>query len=148
MLIKFNTTDEKYNPSKADNASAGFDLKARVESGSVVLEGNSEIVIPLGVRMNIPEGFEGVIRGRSGLWFKHGINIGQEGTIDAGYLGEICVKLINTTPNPYTITDGERVCQIVFHELHHIELSHIDKESFDGIKTERGEGGFGHSGRI
>lgn len=149
MEIKFTAIEERYKPTKADNLSAGLDLKARLNTcGSVCLLPGIPVTIPTGLKINIPEGYEGQVRGRSGLWFKKNVTIGQEGTIDAGYLGEIGVRLLNLGTEPVTILDGERIAQIVFNKLPEIEMTEVTADEFSEFTSERGAGGFGHSGRM
>lgn len=147
MEIKFTAIEERYKPTKADNLSAGWDLKARLETRTMTLKAHTTAVVKSGLKIQIPEGYEAQVRGRSGLWFKHGITIGHTGTIDAGYLGEIGIKLSNESDSDYVITDGERVAQMVICKLPDVQLQEVTAEEFSQFTSERGEGGFGHSGK-
>jgi dUTP pyrophosphatase len=122
--------------------SSGMDLCAAVKEKQVVRAG-SITVVPTGIAVAIPQGFEAQIRPRSGLAFKHGISIiNAPGTIDADYRGEIKVGLINLGERPYTISRGDRIAQMVIQKVYQaqLELANTLQE------TERNEGGFGHTG--
>ena len=100
-------------------------------------------LIPTGLALAIPAGFEGQIRPRSGLALKHGITlINSPGTIDSDYRGEIGLPVINLGPRPYTIRRGERLAQLVIQRIYRANLQETDRLE----STERGQGGFGHSG--
>lgn len=122
--------------------SAGCDLVADIAEQIELLPGDS-VLIPTGVRIALPEGYEGQIRGRSGLNCNHGI-ICPTGTIDADYRGELKVKLYNLGKRPYVIMPQERVAQLVICpvvQAKWIEVAYLDD-------TERGESGFGGTGRV
>lgn len=122
--------------------SSGLDLKANI-NGSIELKPFNRILVPTGLYMSIPEGFEAQIRGRSGLALNHGISLANGiGTIDSDYRGEIGIILINLSNKPYIINNGDRIAQMVFIKYEKVEL--IEVEKLDN--TNRGEGGFGHSG--
>ena len=100
-------------------------------------------MVPTGIYIALPEGYEAQIRPRSGLAAKHGLTVlNTPGTIDADYRGEIKVILVNLSPEPFVIEDGERVCQMVIAKHEHVEWKEV--ETLD--ETERGAGGFGHTG--
>jgi dUTP pyrophosphatase len=121
---------------------SGMDLCAAVKSEQV-LEVGAIKAIPTGIAMAIPEGFEGQVRPRSGLAFKHGISIiNSPGTIDADYRGEIMVALINLGGEPYTVRRGDRIAQLVIQKVYQASLEVVG--ALD--ETERNEGGFGHTG--
>ena len=121
---------------------SGMDICCTLESKKV-LEVGSVGVIPTGIAMSIPEGFEVQVRPRSGLAFKHGIGIvNSPGTIDADYRGEIKIALINWGQRPYTIHRGDRIAQLVVQKVYKGRLEVVD--SLD--ETVRNEGGFGHTG--
>ena len=102
-------------------------------------------LIPTGVFIQLPEGYEAQIRPRSGLAVKHGVSIvNAPGTIDADYRGEIKVVLVNLSNEIFTVNDGERICQMVISKHERIEWNEV--EMLD--ETERGEGGFGHTGKF
>jgi len=119
-----------------------MDLCAAVKQNQVI-EAGSIMVIPTGIAIALPPGFEAQIRPRSGLAFKHGIGIiNAPGTVDADYRGEIKVALINLGEGPYTIRRGDRVAQMVIQKVYQAELQVVDALE----ETERNEGGFGHTG--
>ena len=123
--------------------SAGMDLRAFVDE-AIVLKPMQRALIPTGLYMELEEGFEAQIRPRSGLAFKHGITVlNSPGTIDADYRGELKVLLINLSNENFEINSGERIAQMI--------IAKHDKATIEEVKelssTERGEGGFGHTGR-
>jgi dUTP pyrophosphatase len=129
-------------PAYLSSGAAGMDLTAALE-GEVALAPGEIRLIPTGLALAIPEGFEGQIRPRSGLALKHGITlINSPGTIDSDYRGEIGLPLINLGPRPYTIRRGERLAQLVIQRVYRANLQETDHLE----TTERGQGGFGHSG--
>jgi len=129
-------------PAYLSSGAAGMDLAAALE-GEVALAPGEIQLIPTGLALAIPEGFEGQIRPRSGLALKHGITlINSPGTIDSDYRGEIGLPVINLGPRPYTIRRGERLAQLVIQRIYRANLQETDHLE----KTERGQGGFGHSG--
>lgn len=122
--------------------SAGMDIRANLDN-PVVVEPMQRILIPTGLYMALPEGFEAQIRPRSGLALKHGIGIlNSPGTIDADYRGEIGIILINLSDKSFEIKDGERICQMVVKEFCRVEWEETDTLE----ETDRGAGGFGHTG--
>src|SRR5690606_35029886 len=109
----------------------------------IVLKPLDRVLIPTGIYMSIPDGYEAQIRARSGLALKHGICLANGiGTIDSDYRGEIGVILVNLGKEEYIINKGDRIAQIVFLKYERVEFKEVD--SLDD--TERGEGGFGHTG--
>lgn len=123
--------------------SAGMDLRANI-STPVELKPLERAIIPTGLFIELPEGFEAQIRPRSGLAAKHGLTVlNSPGTIDADYRGEIKVILVNLSNQPFVINDGERICQMVVSKHETVVWS----ETVLLSETERGEGGFGHTGR-
>ncbi len=129
-------------PSYATEHSAGMDVRANLDS-PVTLAPMQRVLVPTGLRIALPHGYECQIRPRSGLALKHGITVANApGTIDADYRGEIGVILINLSSEPFVINDGERICQMVIAPYSRVEWE--PAESLDA--TERGEGGFGHTG--
>lgn len=130
-------------PAYATPLSAGMDIRANL-SEPVVLNPLERKLIPTGLYIALPEGYEAQMRPRSGLALKHGITLlNTPGTIDADYRGEIGVILINLSNEPFTIQDGERICQMVITTHSQVEWRPV--EQLD--ETERGEGGFGHTGK-
>ncbi|WP_025001838.1 dUTP diphosphatase [Prevotella dentasini] len=129
-------------PAYATSQSAGMDLRANLET-PVVLRPMERRLIPTGLHIALPEGFEAQIRPRSGLALKHGITVlNTPGTVDADYRGEIMVLLINFSTEDFTINAGERIAQMVIARYEQAEL--IEVEALD--ETGRGTGGYGHTG--
>jgi dUTP pyrophosphatase len=129
-------------PAYLSSGAAGMDLAAALE-GEVALAPGEIQLIPTGLALAIPAGFEGQIRPRSGLALKHGITlINSPGTIDSDYRGEIGLPVINLGRRPYTIRRGERLAQLVIQRVYRASLQETDRLD----PTERGSGGFGHSG--
>lgn len=129
-------------PTYATTQSAGMDLRANLDS-PIELQPMQRALIPTGLRIALPPGYEAQVRPRSGLALKHGITVlNTPGTIDADYRGEIGIILINLGSQPYTIADGERIAQMVIARCEQSQL--IPVTTLD--TTERGQGGFGHSG--
>lgn len=129
-------------PTYATSQSAGMDLRANLEE-PVVLHPMERRLIPTGLHIALPEGYEAQVRPRSGLALKYGLTVlNAPGTIDADYRGEIGVVLINLSQEDFTINDGERIAQLVVARYEQVEFSLV--ETLD--ETERGEGGYGHTG--
>ena len=129
-------------PQYATEQSAGMDLRANLDS-PVELKPLERKLIPPGLYMALPKGYEAQVRPRSGLAIKKGITVlNSPGTIDADYRGEICVILINLSDQPFLINDGERIAQMVIARHEQAEWEQVDVLD----ETERGAGGFGHSG--
>lgn len=129
-------------PEYATTGAAGMDLKADIDE-PYVIEAKSSIIIPTGIYIGLPDGYEAQIRSRSGLAFKYDIQA-HVGTIDADYTGEIKVKLFNHSDNKFVVQPGERIAQMIINKIEKVEW----KEVTELKKTERGEGGFGSTGRI
>lgn len=129
-------------PAYSTPDSAGMDLRASL-SEPVELAPMQRALIPTGIYIALPKGYECQIRPRSGLALKHGVTVlNSPGTIDADYRGEICVILVNLSDKPFVVNNGERICQMVVTRYNRVEWEHVD--SLD--ETERGAGGFGHTG--
>ena len=129
-------------PHYATEHSAGMDLRANLNA-SIILAPGQRALVPTGLFMELPEGTEAQVRPRSGLAFKHGITVlNAPGTIDADYRGEVGVLLINHGQEPFEVKDGERVAQLVVARYVRVAF----EESDDLRGTERGAGGFGHTG--
>lgn len=129
-------------PQYATELSAGVDLRANIEA-PIELRPMERKLVPTGLFMALPPGFEAQVRPRSGLAIKHGITVlNTPGTIDADYRGEVCVILINLSDEPFVIADGERIAQMVIARHEQAEWEQVEVLS----ETERGAGGFGHSG--
>jgi len=130
-------------PAYATALSAGLDLRANIDA-PIVLEPLQRTLVPTGLFMALPPGVEAQVRPRSGLAIKHGITVlNSPGTIDADYRGEVCVILVNLSSEPFTINDGERIAQMVV--ARHEQVEWLPTETLE--ETERGAGGFGHSGK-
>ena len=129
-------------PAYMSEGAAGMDLYANVKE-EVTVEKGSIKLIPTGIRIALPEGFEAQIRPRSGLALKNGISlVNSPGTIDSDYRGEIGVIVINLGENDFVVKRGDRIAQMVINRYEKVEWT----ECADLDETERGEGGFGHSG--
>lgn len=119
-----------------------MDLRANIDS-PVTLQPMERRIIPTGLHIALPEGYEAQVRPRSGLALKHGITVlNSPGTIDADYRGELGVLLVNLSAEPFVVTEGERIAQMVIARHETAELCLV--EQLD--ETERGEGGYGHTG--
>ena len=129
-------------PAYATPQSAGMDLRANLDA-PVTLRPLERRLIPTGLHIALPEGYEAQVRPRSGLALKHGLTVlNAPGTIDADYRGEIGVVLINLSDKDFVVSDGERIAQLVVARCEQGEL--VSVASLD--ETERGEGGYGHTG--
>ena len=121
---------------------AGMDLRAAI-ADSLVLPPGERALVPTGLRVAIPEGYEAQVRPRSGLAIRHGVTVANApGTIDADYRGPLCVGLVNLSQTPYTINRGDRIAQLIVAPVSRADLI-VVKELDD---TARGTGGFGHTG--
>ena len=137
IVNKGNQPLPKYETSQ----SAGMDLRANIDK-PILLKSLDRKLIPTGLHIALPEGYEAQIRPRSGLAIKHGITcLNTPGTIDADYRGDIGVILVNLSHEDYVVQPGERIAQMVINKFEHAEFEIV--ESLD--ETERGEGGFGHT---
>ncbi len=124
-------------------ASAGLDLRANIEE-AVQIEPLQRALIPTGLFIELPIGYEAQIRPRSGLAFKHGITVlNSPGTIDADYRGEIKILLINLSNESFIVNDGERIAQMIIAKHEQIDWQVVEKLS----DTDRGAGGYGHTGK-
>jgi dUTP pyrophosphatase len=130
-------------PEYATTLSAGMDIRANIDS-PIVLKPLERKLIPTGLFIELPAGYEAQIRPRSGLAIKKGITVlNSPGTIDADYRGEVCIILVNLSSDNFEIVDGERICQMVIAK--HAQAEWIEVEVLG--ETERGAGGFGHTGK-
>ena len=143
--MKIQIINESHHPlpQYATPQSAGLDLRANLDA-PITLQPMERRLVPTGLRIALPQGYEAQVRPRSGLALKHGITLlNTPGTIDADYRGEIGIILVNLSAEPFTIADGDRIAQLViarYEQAEWTEVSTLDT-------TERGEGGFGHSGK-
>jgi dUTP pyrophosphatase len=141
--VKIRNTSTNELPEYATSGAAGMDLRAYLET-SVTLHPLERKLIPTGLFMEIPVGYEVQIRPRSGLAFKHGITVlNSPGTIDSDYRGEVGVLLINLSQEPFVIENGERIAQMVVAAHGQVQWEPADELS----GTQRGEGGFGSTGK-
>lgn len=143
MVVKIVNKSKHPNPEYSTPLSAGMDVRANLDQ-PVVLKPLERALIPTGLFIELPQGFEAQIRPRSGLAIKKGITVlNTPGTIDADYRGEIGIILINLSNEDFVINDGDRICQMIIarHETIRWENVEILQE------TERGSGGFGHTGK-
>ena len=130
-------------PEYATPGAAGMDVRAYLPDGPMVLGTLERALIPTGLRIQLPRGYECQIRPRSGLAIKHGISlVNTPGTVDCDYRGEIGVILINLSKEPFTVKDGERICQMVITRYTRVEWEQVGRID----TTVRGDGGFGHTG--
>lgn len=130
-------------PAYATELSAGMDIRANL-SEPITLKPLERCLIPTGLYLSLPQGFEAQIRPRSGLAIKKGVTVlNSPGTIDADYRGEVCIILINLSAEPFVIEDGERIAQMVI--ARHEQIIWNEVEILD--ETARGAGGFGHTGK-
>ena len=130
-------------PEYATEQSAGVDLRANLDA-PIVLKPLQRCLVPTGLFMALPKGYEAQVRPRSGLAIKKGISVlNSPGTIDADYRGEVCVILVNLSAEEFVIEDGERIAQMVIARHEQAEWEEVDILD----ETERGAGGFGHTGK-
>lgn len=142
ITIKVVNKGHQQLPAYATPQSAGMDLRANIDE-AVVIRPMERKVIGTGLHIALPEGYEAQIRPRSGLALKHGITVlNSPGTVDADYRGEVMVLLINLSDKDFVINDGERIAQMVIAK--HEQGDFIEVDVLD--ETERGEGGYGHTG--
>ena len=144
MKVKFVNTSHHPLPRYETAQSAGMDLRAYLPEGPVALKPLQRGLIKTGLYMELPEGYEAQVRPRSGLALKKGVTVlNSPGTIDADYRGEICVILINLSDEEFVVNDGERIAQMVIARHEQAEVVQVEELS----DTERGTGGFGHTGK-
>lgn len=143
MKIKIVNRSHHELPQYATALSAGLDLRANLDE-DITLQPMERRLVPTGLSIALPEGYEAQVRPRSGLALKHGITLlNTPGTIDADYRGEIGVIMVNLSDKPFSIADGDRIAQLVIARYEQAEWEAV--EALDS--TERGEGGFGHTGK-
>ena len=130
-----------YTLELAKDGDTGYDIKNNGEAQKI--EPGKSAIFDSGVSIEMPKGLDCQVRGRSGLWFKRGVSIGQTGTIDSGYRGNIKVRLVNLSPMTYVVGRNERIAQLVFSQHEAPEFEDVFKLS----ESDRGNGGFGHTGR-
>jgi len=143
MTIKVIYTGKHELPQFETSHSAGMDLRANIEA-PIVLEKGARALVPTGIKLALPDGYEAQIRPRSGLAYKHGVTVlNSPGTIDADYRGDVGVLLINHGNDSFIIEDGMRVAQMVVAQYTQFTWDTVD----DLDDTSRGEGGFGSTGK-
>jgi len=134
-------------PQYATIHSAGMDLKANI-SESIILEPLKRVLVPTGLHIELPEGYEAQIRPRSGLAVKHGISlVNSPGTIDADYRGEIKIILVNLSDQPFVLAPGERIAQMIVARFERVDWVTVEELGALG-ESKRGEGGFGSTGTL
>lgn len=144
MLTKVKIINRSHHPlpTYETPGAAGMDVRAFL-SEPIVLQPLQRALIPTGLYMQLPQGFECQIRPRSGLALRHGITIANApGTVDADFRGEVKVILLNLSNEPFTVNDGERVCQMVITRYEKVGWEEVERID----ETVRGDGGFGHTG--
>lgn len=142
VKVKVVNTGHQPLPAYATPQSAGLDLRANIEA-PITLHPLERRLVPTGLHIALPDGYEAQVRPRSGLALKHGITVlNTPGTVDADYRGEIMVLLVNFSNEDFVVKDGERIAQMV--------IAQYAKATFESVEvldeTERGEGGYGHTG--
>lgn len=144
MQVKIVNESRHALPQYETDASSGMDLRANLHQPAS-LRPFERTIIPTGLKLEIPKGYEGQIRPRSGLAAKQGVTVlNAPGTIDADYRGEVKVLIINLSHEPVEIQDGDRIAQLVIAPVQQIEWEAVDQLS----TTERGQGGYGHTGDL
>ncbi len=143
MKVKIVNESKHPLPEYATALSAGMDLRANIDE-SITLKPLERKLIPTGLYIELPKGCEAQIRPRSGLAVKKGITVlNSPGTIDADYRGEVCVILVNLSNEAFVLNDGERICQMIIAKHEQVEWLEVDELNV----TDRGAGGFGHTGK-
>ncbi len=143
MKVKIINNSKHKLPEYKTGLSAGMDLSANIDK-PVILKPLQRILVPTGLFIELPAGYEAQIRPRSGMAIQNGITVlNTPGTIDADYRGEICVIMVNISDEEYIIKDGERICQMIISKHERAEWENVKKLD----NTERGNGGFGHTGK-
>jgi dUTP diphosphatase len=142
LKVKINNRGRQPLPTYATALSAGMDLRANIDADITLMPLQRQLV-PTGLHIALPEGYEAQIRPRSGLALKHGITVlNTPGTVDADYRGELMVLLVNFSNEPFIVKDGERIAQMVIAKHENVCFELVD--TLD--ETERGTGGYGHTG--
>jgi len=142
VVVKVILEDGVKKPVYMTEGSAGMDVRANIEN-SMTLKSLERKLVPTGIKMEIPVGYEVQVRPRSGLALKHGITlVNTPGTIDSDYRGEVGIILINLSKDDFKIEPGERIAQLILGKVYQMNLVESDLS-----ETERGAGGFGHTGK-
>ena len=143
MKIRIVNKSKHKLPEYSTKGSAGMDIRANI-SNDIILRPMERVMVPTGLFIEVPVGYEAQMRPRSGLAIRKGITfLNSPGTIDADYRGEVCIILINLSDEDFVIKDGDRICQMVIAKYEKAEW--VVTESL--AKTDRGAGGFGHTGK-
>jgi dUTP pyrophosphatase len=143
MQVKVVNRSKHSLPEYASTFAAGLDLRANLDA-EIELAPMDRILVPTGLYIQIPDGYEGQVRPRSGLAIKHGVTVlNSPGTIDSDYRGEVKVILVNLGNEKFIVKDGERIAQLIVAPHQQINWEAVEKLD----STERNEGGFGHTGR-
>lgn len=143
MKIRILNKSKHSLPEYSTKSSAGMDIKANLES-DVIIKKLERALIPTGLFIELPEGYEAQIRPRSGLAIKEGITVlNTPGTIDSDYRGEVKIILINLSDKDFVIRDGDRICQMIISRHEYAKLIEVKELNM----TKRGKGGFGHTGK-
>jgi len=143
ITVNIINTSENALPSYATAGSAGMDIRANIDT-SIVMQPMQRMAVPTGLFIELPAGYEAQIRPRSGLALKQGITcLNTPGTIDADYRGEIKVILINLSTEPQSIENGDRIAQLIVQQVSQVQWVQVAQIT----ETDRGTGGFGHTGK-
>jgi dUTP pyrophosphatase len=143
MIIRIINKSKHLLPTYSTVHSAGMDIRANLDT-DIILKPMDRTLVKTGLFLEIPEGYEAQIRPRSGLAISKGITVlNSPGTIDADYRGEVCIIMINLSREDFIIKDGERICQMIIARHEKAEWIQVDYL----VETERGAGGFGHTGK-
>ncbi len=143
MKVKIVNKSKHTLPEYATEESAGFDVRANIDS-PIILKPMERTLVPTGLFIELPEGYEAQVRPRSGLALKHGITVlNSPGTIDADYRGELKVILINLSNEVFTVNDSERIAQVIVAKHERVQWQETEQLQ----ETNRGSGGFGHTGK-
>lgn len=145
-VVKIYLKEGAIMPMKQTSFSAGYDIYACLNENITIMP-HERALIPTGIKMQLPKGVEAQIRPRSGLALKHGITVlNSPGTVDADYRGEVGVILMNHGKEPFVVGNHDRIAQMVIVKTHDVSMISVDSESMLD-SSERGEGGFGHTGK-
>lgn len=143
IRVKIINSSHHPMPAYGTPGASGMDVRAYLPDGPVTLGPLERALIPTGLRIQLPRGYECQIRPRSGLALKHGISlVNTPGTVDSDYRGEIGIILVNLSNEPFTVNDGERICQMVITRYTRVTWEAVERID----QTERGDGAFGHTG--
>lgn len=144
-IVKIRNLSNNPSPEYQTEGSAGMDLRAQIDSESIVLEPGERVLIKTGISFQLPKGVEAQIRPRSGLALKHGITVlNSPGTIDSDYTGDVGVILVNQSTVPFVINNGDRIAQCVFAKYEQVNF--VPAIEFTEEENGRGQNGFGSTG--